>query len=522
MAPWTSKCSRSLPSEVLHREICCVAHLLPFSFCPERRLVDDRLQQLASAKEKLEAERNGVAAPRWPLDKGGKVKLNVGGRIFFTTTAALSSQDGFFRVLCEGYVQVDRDADGALFIDRSSSVFQIVLDHLSGRPVREVVNELPMRDLDSLILDAYFYELTELQHVLGIVQDHGRGDAGDSVAPPPEPDVVGKRFFEAADAMEVALQRERALVARRREQLERLCSKIQSSMSGEIVRVQLQSGDRIYATTVKTLTSQDGPLRRKFQRRELWAADVDPKDQTVFIDSNGPTFELVLNLLRGYPEPLGLSNGEQTALAHALDYFGGLAWNKRLLNPSRLRRCVADYGSAIFDALGGDRGALCVRKLQEWLGGAVLGELLYRASRDGCDPASFHARCDAAQMTLVVCRTGDSVFGGFATQSWEVEDGQDQYKEAEDCWLFTLVNSHGVPPTRFQCLKSDYAIFCGAKFGPSFGLGRDLVFWYYGTDNCCSNFPQSYEDVTMKGCSLFSGSRRFAFDELEVFEVRMT
>jgi hypothetical protein len=77
-----------------------------------------------------------------------------------------------------------------------------------------------------------------------------------------------------------------------------------------------------------------------------------------------------------------------------------------------------------------------------------------------------------------------------------------------------------VPPTRFQCLKSDYAIFCGSKFGPSFGLGRDLVFWYYGTDNCCSNFPQSYEDVTMKGCSLFSGSRRFAFEELEVFQVQ--
>ncbi len=95
----------------------------------------------------------------------------------------------------------------------------------------------------------------------------------------------------------------------------------------------------------------------------------------------------------------------------------------------------------------------------------------------------------------------------------------DGYKEANDCWLFSLMNDHAIPPSRFLCQKPEYAMFCSPTFGPSFGLGRDLVVWYYGTTTCCANFPQSYVDTTMKGCSLFCGSRTFKFDLLEVFSV---
>ena len=250
----------------------------------------------------------------------------------------------------------------------------------------------------------------------------------------------------------------------------------------------------------------------------MWNHDVDANDGSVFIDCSSDTFEHVLNLLRGYPEPIGLTPGQRQRLDHDLQYFGGLSWSN-VFQPAVLRRPLDEVGSKILSHFDVEEGTHMLRQIQVWLGSLKLRNLIYSSVRDGASPQRFHEMCDAAKKSLVLCRSGSNVFGGYAPVSW---DGVDDYREAPEddpAWLFPLKNGHGFPATQFECVKTDYAIFCSPEFGPAFGLGRDLVFWYYNTENCYANFPQSYEDTSGKGCSLFTGARLFTFDELEVFAI---
>lgn len=484
--------------------------------------IDELTQIVVSEWDRLEALRQeiDVQFPRRVLEIPGKVKLDVGGKVFYTTLAALTSRPGFFRVLFGGYVNLSMDADGSIFIDRSPLVFHIILSHLSNYPIR--LQDLTKSEVDLLILDAHYYELEDLQRALGMAVPLPGPSAGleqtlqewrDGIA-------EGESFEEYVARVKAGMVEKRAQMQMQREQLERLLAKTQECVGcSDKIKLQLQDGSRVYSTTVRTLCKQDGPLRRKFMRPELWRQDVDPKEGTVFVDCNSQTFDWVLNLLRGYPEPVNLPEPIRVLLQHDLDYFGGLTW-ERGVQPAYLRRTVKDVNSIILESFGPEPGLAFIRLLQSWLGvSSTIGDLLYRSSRDGATARDFHRCCDKAAQTVVLCKSGKSVFGGFCSVPWVTEDGVESYVEAEDTWLFTLSNSHDVPPTRFRCLKPEYAVFCSPEFGPAFGLGRDLVFWYYSTPNCYHNFPQSYEDTTGKGCALFTGSRLFTFDELEVFSV---
>ena len=44
--------------------------------------------------------------------------------------------------------------------------------------------------------------------------------------------------------------------------------------------------------------------------------------------------------------------------------------------------------------------------------------ILYKATRDGFKPANFHKRCDGKSPTLVVIKSGENVFGGYADKPW--------------------------------------------------------------------------------------------------------
>ena len=44
--------------------------------------------------------------------------------------------------------------------------------------------------------------------------------------------------------------------------------------------------------------------------------------------------------------------------------------------------------------------------------------LLYKATKDGWDPAVFHKKCDGKSPTLVVVKSGENVFGGYADKPW--------------------------------------------------------------------------------------------------------
>ena len=56
---------------------------------------------------------------------------------------------------------------------------------------------------------------------------------------------------------------------------------------------------------------------------------------------------------------------------------------------------------------------------QSWLPSNATCSLLYRTSTDGKTPADFHRCCDNKGPTLVLIKSGEYIFGGYSSKSWE-------------------------------------------------------------------------------------------------------
>ncbi|CAB3998084.1 Aggrecan core, partial [Paramuricea clavata] len=61
------------------------------------------------------------------------------------------------------------------------------------------------------------------------------------------------------------------------------------------------------------------------------------------------------------------------------------------------------------------------QNLSEWLPQESRGNwsVCWRATRDGWDVKNFHSRCDKKKPTLTLVKVGVSIFGGYATESWD-------------------------------------------------------------------------------------------------------
>jgi len=57
--------------------------------------------------------------------------------------------------------------------------------------------------------------------------------------------------------------------------------------------------------------------------------------------------------------------------------------------------------------------------LKSWLPPNATCSLLYRASTDGYTPVDFHRCCDNKGPTLVLIKSGEYIFGGYTSKSWE-------------------------------------------------------------------------------------------------------
>ena len=88
-------------------------------------------------------------------------------------------------------------------------------------------------------------------------------------------------------------------------------------------------------------------------------------------------------------------------------------------------------------------------------------ELIYRASRDGFDAASFHAKCDYKPGTLTIIRTTNGcIFGGYTAVEWTSEGGS---KTDPRAFIFRLVYNHKYRPRLIPVNAGGKdAIFCKA------------------------------------------------------------
>jgi hypothetical protein len=145
--------------------------------------------------------------------------------------------------------------------------------------------------------------------------------------------------------------------------------------------------------------------------------------------------------------------------------------------------------------------------------------LIYRASQDGFEASSFHAKCDDQPNTFIIIKsTNGNVFGGYTEQSWSGSG----YKADPNAFLFSLINQDS-EPLKMKCISSDEAIYCSTKYGPNFG-NMDIKISSESNENTqsCSNIGYSYEhpdyNYDSNEAQLFlAGSNEFQVLEIEVY-----
>ena len=153
--------------------------------------------------------------------------------------------------------------------------------------------------------------------------------------------------------------------------------------------------------------------------------------------------------------------------------------------------------------------------------------LIYRASRDGFQASSFHAKCDEQPRTLTVIKTTKGyIFGGYTAVAW---DSVSLMKGDRNAFIFSLVNAHSAP--MLMPVKDDdvrFNIWCLYSYGPSFGRFRcnDIFISDNSNSNTesfsylgCSFDFTLYNFGTAEAQSFLDNSPYFQTSEIEVFKI---
>ena len=101
------------------------------------------------------------------------------------------------------------------------------------------------------------------------------------------------------------------------------------------------------------------------------------------------------------------------------------------------------------------------------------GVLLYKATRDGFNSAEFHYRCDNQTNTVTIIKNNlNFVFGGFTAARWSSTAG---FIADADAFIFSLRRNAAPSNYKLMVLSSDNAIFGYSSYGPTFGIGWDIM-----------------------------------------------
>jgi hypothetical protein len=154
-------------------------------------------------------------------------------------------------------------------------------------------------------------------------------------------------------------------------------------------------------------------------------------------------------------------------------------------------------------------------------------ELIYKATKDGFRAEDFHRCSDnkGPTMTIIQAQIGGYLFGGYAEISWNCDN---KYKFDPAAFLFTLKNPHGIQPTKFsKNPNGKNSVVHGKTCGPIFGgVVKDEKHFVdikissnaNKNQNSECSFPSSYIDTTGRGEMLFTGTKNFAVQEIEVYK----
>ena len=154
------------------------------------------------------------------------------------------------------------------------------------------------------------------------------------------------------------------------------------------------------------------------------------------------------------------------------------------------------------------------KQLLKWSGTAGNKQmvLLYKATRDGFTAQDFQLKCyGKGEVWVIISDVKGNVFGGYTSIGWK---GSNKWVEDPASYVYTLVNPHGIPPTKYNPKNSK----CIRDFG-NIGFGVDLSIAENSNSNNKSytDFPSDYRDTTGKGDTTFTGDFNFQIKEIEVW-----
>jgi hypothetical protein len=270
---------------------------------------------------------------------------------------------------------------------------------------------------------------------------------------------------------------------------------------------------------VETLTREKDTFFTALFSRQ-WELERDPKDDSIFIDRDGKLFAHILAYLRTDSVPSEVMTNEALRQKLILEakYYHLHNLIEILTEPERKE---AERINAFFN--GGSLLSADQRKILLGFFGNTLRktELIYKASRDGFDANTFHNRCDNKGPTLTIARSDNNyLFGGYTSVAWT---SSGSWTIDPNAFLFTLTNPNDIPPTKYpvQSSQTQYTVYHGNGYGPTFGAGHDLhISSNSNSNNSCSTvFPTTYTDTTGYGNNTFTGNLNFTALDIEVFKL---
>ena len=152
-----------------------------------------------------------------------------------------------------------------------------------------------------------------------------------------------------------------------------------------------------------------------------------------------------------------------------------------------------------------------VSKIQLKLKAGVKFMLVYSASRDGDKAKTFHSKCDAQKMSLVLVETTKGVrFGGFTMKDW---GGKCVKKIDNEAFVFNL-NTRKC----FDVIKNEFAIGGYPKFGPVFfGCQIRIYDDFFKKGGTTCHRTLNYN--TKKDYELNNGEQNYIVKEIEVYGI---
>ena len=143
----------------------------------------------------------------------------------------------------------------------------------------------------------------------------------------------------------------------------------------------------------------------------------------------------------------------------------------------------------------------------------VVLDLLYKATVDSDRASEFHKKCDWANRTLILIKSGnDKRFGGYTTCNWS---GDSIDKKDENAFVFSLDKMK-----IYDIIPGEDAIGCYPKYGPVF-LGCQIRIFDNFFSNGGTTFEKGMNYNTEEDYELSGGLNKFEVKEIEVYNVQL-